>query len=96
MDTPFFGTSIDVRAIAPGERRAAIFAAFRDIQLGDVLEIVNDHDREPLYHQFQVEVPGDFGWRYLQTGPDVWRVSVRKLSRAYGEGDCCGHCRSGT
>jgi len=92
MDISSFDTLIDVRGIAPRERHACIRDAFRNLGLGDVLEFVNDHDAKPLYREFQVEVPGDFSWCYLEAGPDVWRVSIKKLSRAYGEGECCGQC----
>lgn len=88
-------TTIDVRNIPPPERHAAVFAAFRAIGLDDGLEIVNDHDPKPLYYQFQVETPGNFSWVYAQNGPEVWRVSIRKLARAHGAGECCGQCCSG-
>lgn len=85
-------TVIDVREIAPRERHPRIFAAFRALSLGDALDIVNDHDPKPLYFQFQNEAPGNFSWEYLQNGPQVWRVQIKKLARAHGAGECCGHC----
>ncbi|URI07913.1 DUF2249 domain-containing protein [Aquincola tertiaricarbonis] len=86
---------IDVRAIPGPERHATIFAAFKALAIGDALEISNDHDPRPLYHQFQAEVPGNFSWMYLQNGPAVWRVSVQKLGRSHGAGGCCGVCGGG-
>jgi uncharacterized protein (DUF2249 family) len=80
-------TTIDARSLAPRERESTIVAAFRALDFGDVLEIVNDRDPKPLYYQFQVEAPGDFSWVYVQTGPQVWRVDVQKLTRAHGTGD---------
>lgn len=85
-------TTLDVRAIAPHDRHATIFAAFRALGLGDALEIVNDHDPKPLYYQFQADAPGNFSWVYRQNGPDVWRVNIHKLARSHSAGECCGVC----
>lgn len=93
MDIPSFAALVDVRRIAPCRRYAHVRGAFRNLDLGEALELVSDHDPRPFYRELQVEVPGDFSWCYSETGPDVWRVSIRKLSRAYGEGEYCGqHC----
>jgi uncharacterized protein (DUF2249 family) len=94
MDISSFGTLIDVRGIAPGERYACIRSAFRNLGLGEVLEFVSENDAKTIYREFQVEVPGDFSWCYLEVGPAGWRVSIKKLSRAYSEGECCGQCRN--
>lgn len=92
MTTATVSTTLDVRTLAPRERDSTIVAAFRALDFGDVLEIVNDRDPKPLYYQFQVEAPGDFSWVYVQTGPQVWRVDVQKLARSHGDGWCCGSC----
>ncbi len=88
-------TTIDVRALAPHERNPTLVAAFRALEFGDALEIVNDRDPKPLYYQFQAEAPGDFSWVYRQTGPRVWRVGIQKLARSHGAGQCCGVCGGG-
>lgn len=88
-------TTIDVRVIAPRERHSAVFAAFRSLGVGDALDIVNDHDPRPLYHQLQAEAPGSFTWDYLQGGPEVWHVSIHKLAQSRGTGGCCGACGGG-
>ena len=41
--------------------------------------LVNDHDPKPLFYQFQAERAGQFEWNYLESGPTVWRVEIRKL-----------------
>jgi uncharacterized protein (DUF2249 family) len=69
---------IDVRTIAPRERHPLIFSTFEDLDVGASLELVNDHDPKPLYYQFEAERAGTFGWRYLERGPDVWRVRITK------------------
>ena len=95
MNTSAPAHVIDVRCIAPRERHATIFARFRALDVGAEMQIVNDHDPRPLYRQFQIESPGNFSWVYEQNGPELWRVAIRKLARAHGAGDCCGHCGGG-
>jgi uncharacterized protein (DUF2249 family) len=56
------------------------------------MELLNDHDPKPLYYQFKAELPGQFSWDYAQSGPEVWRVSIRKLKPSQGNGQCCGSC----
>ena len=96
MTTTPANTVIDVQEITPRERHATIFAAFDDLEAGDTLDIVNDHDPRPLYQQLQARAPGAFSWDYLQSGPQVWRVSIRKLAPSHGSGGCCGHCGGGS
>ncbi|OYD06695.1 hypothetical protein CHM34_15370 [Paludifilum halophilum] len=43
------------------------------------MELVNDHDPKPLYYQFRAERTGSFEWEYLDQGPEVWRVAIRKV-----------------
>jgi uncharacterized protein (DUF2249 family) len=88
-------TTIDVRDIAPFERHRIIFAAFDALDAGAALEIVNDHDPQPLHRQFMAEATGSFAWSYLQGGPEIWRVSIRKTAQPKGAGHCCGMCGGG-
>lgn len=86
---------IDVRTIAPPQRHGLIFANFDTLQPGAALELVNDHDPVPLYFQFEKTRAGQFRWDYLQSGPALWQVRIRKV--AQGEAgavtsECCGSC----
>ena len=86
------GTRIDFREIDPRERRLLIDVTFRKLEAGETLELIDDHDPGPLYHQFQAEMPGRFSWDCLPAGPDVWHVRIGKLGKAHGDGQCCGSC----
>jgi uncharacterized protein (DUF2249 family) len=92
MNTTSAPTVIDVRKITPRERLETLVAAFRDLGVGDSLEIVDDHDPQALHHRLQAEASADFSWGPLQNGPEVWRVSLRKLAPAPEAAGCCGHC----
>ena len=71
--------TIDVRFIPPRERHPLIFQTFDTLTPGDAFLLVNDHEPKPLYYQFLHERAGQFDWETLEAGPDVWRVSIRRL-----------------
>ncbi|ROZ78156.1 DUF2249 domain-containing protein [Ramlibacter sp. WS9] len=83
---------IDVRTIPPRERHPLIFSTFGALKTGTAMELVNDHDPKPLYHQFQAQMPDAFTWDYLEQGPDTWRVAITKIKPAHADGQCCGSC----
>lgn len=86
-------TTVDVRKIEPRERHPLIFSTFRALAPGESMELVNDHDPRPLYHQFQAEMPGTFAWNDLEQGPDTWRVAITRKAGAVPANDrCCGSC----
>ncbi len=70
--------TLDVRSLVPRERHPKIFAIFDGLKPGEHFILVNDHDPKPLYYQFAAERPGTFTWRYLEPGPEVWRVEIGK------------------
>jgi uncharacterized protein (DUF2249 family)/iron-sulfur cluster repair protein YtfE (RIC family) len=69
---------LDVREVIPHERHALIFNTFAELKPGQAFVLINDHDPRPLYYQFQAEHTGQFSWDYLEQGPDVWRVRIRR------------------
>ncbi len=70
------GRVLDVRAMAPRDRHPRIFETFDALKSGEAFVLVNDHDPRPLYYQFAAERAGAFTWRYLEQGPEVWRVEI--------------------
>jgi uncharacterized protein (DUF2249 family) len=46
---------IDVRDVPPAERHPKIHAAFDDLESGEALTLVNDHDPKPLFYELQAE-----------------------------------------
>ena len=80
---------LDVRAIPPVERHARIFGIAQALAGGQSFVIVNDHDPQPLRYQMEARYPGLFGWEYLQQGPDIWRVEIKRLQSS-GCDCCCG------
>ena len=70
---------LDVRTLAPAERHRRIFATYETLAAGAKFELVNDHDPKALYYQFDAEHHGEFSWRYLEQGPEAWRVEVGRV-----------------
>lgn len=69
---------LDVRTLIPAQRHALIFERVGALAPGRGFVLVNDHDPKPLYYQLEAEHPRQFAWTYLEQGPQVWRVEIRK------------------
>lgn len=70
---------LDVRQIPPPMKHPTIFNTFERLEVGQAMELINDHDPKPLYYQFQAEMAGKFTWTYVEKGP-VWRVEIGKTA----------------
>jgi uncharacterized protein (DUF2249 family) len=44
------------------------------------LQITNDHDPRPLRFELEADFPGAYKWDYLEQGPEIWRVAIRKVA----------------
>ncbi|GAB7388150.1 DUF2249 domain-containing protein [Bacillaceae bacterium] len=73
-----FAARVDARQYAPKEKHPVIFRVFDELESGQKMELINDHDPRPLYYQFLMERPDQFEWEYLEQGPEVWRVAIGK------------------
>ena len=74
--------TLDVRKLIPMDRHRLIFETYGKLKPGESFVLVNDHDPKPLYYQLEAEYPRQFSWTYVENGPRVWRVEIRKLARA--------------
>jgi uncharacterized protein (DUF2249 family) len=72
--------TLDVRDIPPREKHPTIFKTFAELGPGESFVLVNDHDPKPLRYQFEHELTGQFGWEYLEQGPEVWRVAISRTA----------------
>jgi uncharacterized protein (DUF2249 family) len=69
---------LDIRPVPPPQKHPTIFNTFDSLEKGEGFILINDHEPRPLYYQFQAERPGQFQWDYLEQGPEVWRVNIKK------------------
>ena len=65
---------LDLRTIPPRERHPLIFGRFDALATGQALQLVNDHNPQPLRYQFEDRALGQFDWATLEAGPSVWRI----------------------
>jgi len=85
---------LDLRTIPPRERHPLIFGRFDGLANGQALQLVNDHNPQPLRYQFDDRASGQFKWATLGAGPDVWRIQISRIADATvpaagAKGDTC-------
>ena len=71
---------LDVREIPPYQRHEIIPRLFDQLGVGATMQIVVDHDPRPLRQFFAAVHGDDCEWSYLEQGPDVWRVRLRRAA----------------
>jgi uncharacterized protein (DUF2249 family) len=71
---------LDLREIPPPQRHPKIFAAFEELESGDALTLVNDHEPKPLYHQMAAEVESfdAEGYTVDRIGPNEFIATLPK------------------
>lgn len=79
---------IEAQKIDASQRHSFIFESFDNLEGGESLVIVNNHDPKPLLRQFGEIRPDQFVDEYLEKGPTVWKL---RLTKKKNEG-CCGFC----
>ncbi|WP_255198743.1 DUF2249 domain-containing protein [Halorarius litoreus] len=47
---------LDLRDVPPADRHPLIHERFADLDSGEALTLVNDHDPKPLFYEMQAEV----------------------------------------
>src|SRR5574341_724383 len=96
-----YAATVDARILPIREKHPTIFRTFEGLKSGETMLLVNDHDPKPLYYQFAAERTGQFEWRYLESGPDVWKVQIRRIAPAAVAQQpaealgCCAHAGGG-
>lgn len=71
-----------VTQIEPKLKHPTIFKHFDALDNGEGFIINNDHDPKPLYYQLLGERGNTFSWKYLEEGPETWRVQISKKQQA--------------
>lgn len=62
---------------------ATVIDAFDSLDLGEKMELIDDHDPRSIYNDMLKEHEGLFEWDYIQKGPDEWRVCIGKKYLSY-------------
>lgn len=72
---------VDVRELHPKDRHPLIFDHLGRLQPGEKITLLNDHDPAPLRYQLDGMFPGQYGWEYVEQGPDRWAVDITSKVR---------------
>lgn len=75
---------LDLRRVPRPERHPMVFGTFDSIAVGDFFEIINDHDPVPLHRQVDEMRPGQAEWTYIERGPEVYHIRVRRIAPLSG------------
>jgi uncharacterized protein (DUF2249 family) len=73
-------SEIDVRDLPPKERHPKIMDAFEELDSGEELTLVNDHDPKPLFYELQAEreqFDAD-GYEVTKEGPEEFVATLPK------------------
>ncbi|MDR2997254.1 MAG: DUF2249 domain-containing protein [Microbacterium sp.] len=68
---------LDVQTIPHAIRHAAIFGAIESLRPGSAMVVSATHDPVPLLTQLEAKHGAQFRTRYLDEGPERWRILVR-------------------
>ncbi|MEO6908332.1 MAG: DUF2249 domain-containing protein [Abditibacteriaceae bacterium] len=82
---PENSTELDVRVIPGPQRHPHIFGELQRLAIGESLIIKNDHDPVPLRHQVDGNFAGEFDWKYLEEGPEVFRLCFTRTADPQGD-----------
>lgn len=69
---------LDATLLEPRHKHPTIFARYDALMAGESFILHNDHDPKPLYYQLVAERGDVFDWKYLEEGPDWWKVKITK------------------
>jgi uncharacterized protein (DUF2249 family) len=69
---------LDGRAIPCSVKHGLIAGKCCALPVGGTLELVNDHDPANMRRQFAGLWPGTFEWKYLEPGPETFRIQITK------------------
>ncbi|MBP2369545.1 DUF2249 domain-containing protein [Pseudonocardia parietis] len=71
---------LDVRPLRKPDKHPTIFTTFGALPVGGSFVLVNDHDPRHLRNEFEADLPGGYGWEYLNREPRDWRIRITKLA----------------
>lgn len=74
-----YKTTVVATEYPPQLKHKTIFAAYNELESGEAMLLVNDHDPVPLRFQFESMHPGKFTWEYIEQGPDTFQVKIAKI-----------------
>ncbi|SEK10948.1 DUF2249 domain-containing protein [Paraburkholderia diazotrophica] len=80
--TPSAVIVVDLGTVDPRERHSMVFDTFARLAPGQALELVSDHNPEPLLEEFAAELADGFWWQGEKGSLNLWRVLIGKSATA--------------
>ncbi len=71
---------LDVQTIPHAVRHAAIFGAIESLRADSAMIVSATHDPVPLLTQLESRHGDAFHTRYLDQGPERWRILIRRAA----------------
>lgn len=73
-------TTLDLRDVPPAERHPKIHETFADLEAGEALTLINDHEPKPLFYELQAEVDSfdADGYEVEHAGADKYIATLPK------------------
>lgn len=71
---------LDVRDLPKSAKHPRIFELFDSLLPAQSFVLINNHEPRHLRAEFDVDHHGEFGWRYLERGPDRWQIEITRLA----------------
>lgn len=81
-EAPENSHELDVRSIPGPQRHPQIFGELEKLAVGESLIIKNDHNPVPLRGQVEGLYGAQFEWKYLEEGPQVFRLCFTRKEAA--------------
>jgi len=70
---------LDLREVPRPLRHPLVFQKLDALPVGGSFTLVNDHDPVPLSRQIESMRPGQAAWEYIQRGPDIFHIRIRRI-----------------
>lgn len=71
---------LDVRDLPKSAKHPRIFELFDSLLPAQSFVLINNHEPRHLRDEFDADHHGEFGWRYLEQGPDRWQIEITRLT----------------
>jgi uncharacterized protein (DUF2249 family)/mannose-6-phosphate isomerase-like protein (cupin superfamily) len=71
---------LDLREVPRPLRHPLVFAKLDAVAVDGSFVLVNDHDPVPLCRQIDSMREGQAAWEYIQRGPDIFRIQIRRIA----------------
>ena len=71
---------LDLREVPRPLRHPMVFQKLDALPMDGSFVLVNDHDPVPLSRQIESMRQGQVVWEYIQRGPDIFRIRIRRIA----------------